>query len=155
MKSREILYRRAAPNEAEAVAAIARTSRAHFLPYLPDLHSLEEAQAFFRNVVFQDCEVWVAEDPNAPAGQTLLGFCAYRDNWVDHLYLRPEHVGRSHGQALLNKAMERQNHLQLWVFQKNTKAIRFYKSNGFQLVRKTDGSTNEEKVPDALYAWRK
>ena len=44
--------------------------------------------------------------------------------------------------------------LQLWVFEPNKGAIRFYERHGFVTVRKTDGRENEEKVPDRLMAWR-
>ena len=43
--------------------------------------------------------------------------------------------------------------LELWVFQKNDGARRFYERHGFRLVRLTDGADNMEREPDALYAW--
>lgn len=120
------------------------------MPYLPKLHSFEEDKAFFRDRVFADCTVWVAE-----ARGTLIGFCAFKDGWVEHLYILPGYVGKTVGGALLEKAKEGQAHLQLWVFQQNHQAIRFYERNGFRLVEETDGSSNEERLPDALYEWRK
>ncbi|QPH54925.1 GNAT family N-acetyltransferase [Pontivivens ytuae] len=143
-----MITRQAAPDEADAVASIARASRAHFLPYLPVLHSPEEDRAHFRGRVFSKCEVWVAEGEAGP-----IGFCAFREGWIDHLYLLPPYVGRSIGTALLNRAKDRHAYLQLWVFQQNSRAIRFYERNGFRKVRETDGASNEEKVPDALYEW--
>jgi ribosomal protein S18 acetylase RimI-like enzyme len=47
----------------------------------------------------------------------------------------------------------RPNGLQLWVFQRNAGARRFYERHGFRLVKLTDGSANMEREPDALYAW--
>jgi ribosomal protein S18 acetylase RimI-like enzyme len=44
--------------------------------------------------------------------------------------------------------------LQLWVFQKNVGARRFYERHGFRLVELTDGAGNEENEPDARYEWR-
>ncbi len=135
--------------DSDAVAMISRISRHHFLPYLPDLHSLQEDQAFFRHHVFQQYTVWGAEQNGA-----LVGFCAYKVGWLDHLYLLPDHVGKSIGTALLNKAKAHQDRLQLWVFQQNTRAIDFYQRHGFSLHKETDGAANEEKTPDALYVWR-
>jgi hypothetical protein len=43
--------------------------------------------------------------------------------------------------------------LQLWTFQRNTNAIRCYRARGFQVVRETDGSGNEEREPDVLMGW--
>ena len=150
MKAGEVSIRQAMGEDAGEVADIARESRRHFLPYLPKLHSREAEQRFYRNQVFAECEVWVAE-----ANQALVGFCAFKEGWVEHLYLLPAYVRRKIGETLLNKAKSRHPYLQLWVFQQNRRAIGFYERNGFQLVRETDGSLNEEKVPDALYEWRR
>ena len=43
--------------------------------------------------------------------------------------------------------------LQLWVFQKNAAARRFYERHDFRLEKLTDGSGNMEREPDALYSW--
>lgn len=51
--------------------------------------------------------------------------------------------------------MKGQDVLQLWAFQRNLRAIKFYERHGFRLVRETDGSGNEEREPDALYAWNR
>jgi hypothetical protein len=53
----------------------------------------------------------------------------------------------------LNIAKSAFSTLQLWTFQRNEQTRRFYEARGFTLVRETDGSTNEEKEPDALYRW--
>lgn len=59
------------------------------------------------------------------------------------------------GAALLTVAKERRPRgVQLWVFQRNVGARRFYERHGFTLVRLTDGQDNEERVPDALYEWQ-
>jgi hypothetical protein len=42
---------------------------------------------------------------------------------------------------------------QLWTFQKNARARRFYEQRGFTAVRFTEGEGNIEKEPDVLYAW--
>ncbi|WP_205626825.1 hypothetical protein [Pseudoponticoccus marisrubri] len=55
------IVRPAVPAESDTVAAIARKSRSHFLPFLPVLHTLDGDRAFYRNKVFPTCEVWVAE----------------------------------------------------------------------------------------------
>ena len=88
-------------------------------------------------------------------GRRRSGYCAFRDGWVEHLYVDPAAQGRGLGSALLNQAMVGQSHLKLWAFQKNTLAIRFYSRRGFRLVELTDGSGNVEREPDALYEWRR
>ena len=49
---------------------------------------------------------------------------------------------------------ERPQGLQLWAFQSNTGARRFYERHGFVEVRRTDGRDNEEGAPDVLYRYR-
>lgn len=64
-----------------------------------------------------------------------------------------------HNGFLLRQANKEDSHtisvLQLWVFAQNVRAISFYERHGFVRVRETDGSENEEQVPDGLFEWRK
>ena len=145
-EAHSVAIRRAEAGEAAAVARLFRTVvRAH-LPYLPELHMAEEDLWFFRNRVFAACEVWVGGAPD--------GFIAFRDGWVDHLYVGTEHQRRGLGSALLAQAMRTCPHLRLWTFQKNGAAIRFYLARGFREIERTDGSRNEELEPDILFEWR-
>ncbi|UXS10488.1 GNAT family N-acetyltransferase [Agrobacterium tumefaciens] len=150
MEDQRVTLRRVTPTDVDDVAAIFRTSRRHFLPYLPDLHSFEEDKDYFSNVVFKENEVWVAEE-----NDVLVGFCAFRKEWLDHLYFLPARVSKNLGATLLDRAKQEQPLLQLWVFQQNTRATSFYERHGFRKVRETDGSACEEKLPDALYEWRR
>jgi putative acetyltransferase len=88
-------------------------------------------------------------------GARVAGYCAFRDGWVEHLYVEPAAQGRGLGLAQLNQTMMGQSHLKLWVFQQNTPAIGFYSRRGFHLVEVRDGSGNAEREPDALYEWRR
>jgi ribosomal protein S18 acetylase RimI-like enzyme len=137
--------RRGQTDDAEAVARLLRAVQRACLPYLPDLHTPEEDLAFFRDRVFAECEVWIAG--------AIDGFIAFRPGWVDHLYVRPECHGQGIGRALLAVAMNSQAPLRLWVFQRNTAAIGFYRSRGFREIERTDGSGNEEREPDVLMEW--
>jgi len=139
--------RRGSPADIEPVVRLFREIRLACLPYLPDLHSPAEDLAFFRDHVFAEREIWLAE------AESLDGFCAYGGGWVDHLYVRPSSHGRGLGTALLAKAMAAEARLQLWVFQRNEPAIAFYRARGFREIRRTDGSANEEREPDALFEW--
>lgn len=142
-------FRRATLRDSDTVAAVARASREHFLPFLPKLHSMEGDRKYYRHKVFGECEVWLAED----RGQ-VVGFCAFKAGWLEHLYLLPAHVGLSLGESLLNEAKDRNAILQLWVFRQNIRAISFYERNGFRRIGETDGRSNEEGLPDALYEWQ-
>jgi putative acetyltransferase len=131
------------------VARLHRAVRAACLPFLPELHTPDEALWFFRERVIPTCTVWLGE------ADGLSGFCAFREGWVDHLYVAPAVHGQGLGSVLLGKAMAPQSLLRLWVFQRNTPAIRFYTARGFRLLGQTDGSRNEEHEPDALCEWRR
>jgi len=83
----------------------------------------------------------------------LVGIIAFREGWIDQLYVLPSAQGRGIGTALLDIAKSTFSPLELWTFQRNTQARRFYETRGFVLIMETDGSGNEEKEPDALYRW--
>jgi ribosomal protein S18 acetylase RimI-like enzyme len=139
--------RRARPEDAEAVAAIFGRARAE-MTYLPVLHTPEEDRAFFGRVVGEH-EVWAAERDGRVAG-----FAALSEAMLEHLYVDPDLQGGGLGSVLMDRAKERRPAgFELWVFQRNEAAIRFYERHGCRLVRRTDGAGNEEREPDALYAW--
>jgi len=137
--------RRADVRDADAVARLFRVVRSACLPFLPDLHTPDEDLWFFRNRAFAECEVWVAGD--------FDGFIAFREGWVDHLYVRPECQRRGIGSALLAQATQTYPLLRLWTFQRNETAIRFYSGRGFREIERTDGARNEEREPDMLMEW--
>jgi GNAT superfamily N-acetyltransferase len=83
----------------------------------------------------------------------MIGMVAFREDWIDQLYVLPGAQGRGVGTELLQVAQRSFDRLQLWTFQRNAPARRFYEARGFALVRETDGAGNEEKEPDALYLW--
>lgn len=47
------------------------------------------------------------------------------------------------------------NPLELWCFQANSRARRFYEARGFRAICFTDGAANEENVPDTRYCWER
>jgi GNAT superfamily N-acetyltransferase len=95
-------------------------------------------------------EIWVVESQG-----TVMGFAGLSPGWLDHLYFDPESQGRGFGSKLLRHVMRLQPEgLRLWVFQKNLGARRFYEHHGFRLEKMTDGSSNMEREPDALYVWQ-
>lgn len=146
-RSVQLMIRRAGPEDVVAIAALFRRSFGT-LTFLPTLHTPDEDRVFFGTVV-RDDEVWVWEDDSR-----VLGFVAVAEVMLDHLYVDPEVHGRGIGTALLGRAKERRpQRLQLWTFQQNDRARRFYEHHGFRVITMTDGSANEERTPDVLYEW--
>jgi len=72
---------------------------------------------------------------------------------IDYQATSTRRHGRGVGSELLQVAKRACERLQLWTFQRNLKARRFYEARGFALVEETDGAGNEEKEPDARYLW--
>lgn len=135
-------------DDMDAAARVVRTAFDQALPSLAGLHTPEEDQWFFRERVFETCEVWGAFD-----GAAMRGIIAFREGWIDQLYVLPTAQRRGVGKDLLQVAQNAFGRLQLWTFQRNAPARRFYEARGFALMQQTDGARNEEKEPDALYLW--
>jgi GNAT superfamily N-acetyltransferase len=135
-------------DDMDAAARVVRTAFDQALPSLAGLHTPEEDQWFFRERVFETCEVWGAFD-----GAAMRGIIAFREGWIDQLYVLPTAQRRGVGKDLLQVAQNAFDRLQLWTFQRNAPARRFYEARGFALIQQTGGARNEEKEPDALYLW--
>jgi putative acetyltransferase len=134
------MLRLLAIDDMDRVAAVHRMSFDHALPTLAGLHTPDGVRWFFRERVFATCELWgYFED------KELVGFIAFRDGWIDHLYVLPSSQRKGVGVALLGVAQRRSNLLSLWTFQRNKNARQFYEKRGFVLVKETDGARNMEE----------
>ena len=146
--------RAATPSDVPAIARIHRAAFSAALPWIPTLHTPEEDTAYFRELV-TDQLCFVAE-----AEGTVLGFAAWRDGWLNQLYVQPEMQNAHVGSRLLHQVTQHHqsvmptHSLALWTFQRNQGARRFYERQGFEAVEFTDGSSNEEHEPDVRYTWR-
>ena len=135
-------------DDADGIAAVFSSSL-RLLTFLPVLHTVEEDRRFIENIILKECEVIVAEgDPG------IVSFLALNGEEIRLLYSHPDFIGSGAGSLLLD-AVKKSSvvALELWCFQANERARRFYEERGFQAVRFTDGQDNEEKVPDVRYRW--
>jgi GNAT superfamily N-acetyltransferase len=145
-----VVVRRASEADSEAVAEVWLRSFDAALPTVRRAHSDDEVRAWFRNAVVPYKQTWVAV-----AGTEVVGLLVLSDGWVDQLYLDPAWRGRGIGDRLVATAKQRYpDGLQLWTFQVNGPARRFYERHGFVEVERTDGQGNEEREPDVRYSWR-
>ena len=86
---------------------------------------------------------------------SIVAMMVLAEGWIEQLYVAPDWRGRGLGDRLVALAKGRQPAgLQLWTFQVNGPARRFYERHGFRVVELTDGRGNEELEPDVRYAWR-
>ena len=118
----------------------------------PPAHTDDEIRRYFADVLVPHRETWVAVDRD---GERITAVMVLHDGWVDQLYVHPGHTGRAIGSRLLDQAKDAYaaTGLQLWTFQANAGARRFYERHGFEAVELTDGVTNEERAPDVRYVW--
>lgn len=143
--------RRATAADADAVAEVYLASFRAALPTVRLAHSDEEVRRHARAHWVAATECWVAADDG-----TVVAMMSLTPGWVDQLYVAPGWQGQGIGRQLLElaKARASADGLQLWTFQVNERARRFYQGNGFIAVETTDGSANEEREPDVRYEWR-
>lgn len=141
--------RPAEADDAPAIARIHRLAMRISLPFLPELHTPEEDLGFVRDRLMAANAVWVAE-----VDGEVVGYIAFHEGWIDHLFIHPDHQGKGLGPALLDKALEDGTERKLWTFQQNARARAFYEKRGFVPEMFTDGEGNEEKQPDVLYVRR-
>jgi GNAT superfamily N-acetyltransferase len=131
-----------------AAAQVHRLAFDQAMPWLVGLHTPDEDRWFYRERVFPACRVW-----GCFVGDELNGIIAFRDGWIEQLYVHPGAQGRGIGTGLLDIAKGANERLALWTFQRNARARLFYEARGFTLAEQTDGTRNEEKEPDARYVW--
>ncbi|WP_170782899.1 GNAT family N-acetyltransferase [Ruegeria lacuscaerulensis] len=115
--------------------------------WMPELHSHAETIAFCGRMIDQD---WVTV---AESDDGVVGFLALNGVEVHSLYLSAPARGQGIGQRLLDHAKAERSHLSLFAFQANGGARRFYERNGFAEVARSDGSDNDENLPDIKYVW--
>ena len=140
--------RRATACDADAIVNVHWASF-RLLTFLPMLHTIEENRRFIANVILKECEVTVAEDETG-----IVAFLALGGEEIRLLYTRPDRIGMGAGTQLIDAAKASGiGALELWCFQANQRARRFYEARGFHAIRFTDGADNEERTPDVRYRW--
>ena len=140
--------RRATSCDADAIADVYSASF-RLLTFLPMLHTIDEYRWFVANVILKECEVTVVEDETG-----IVAFLALKGDEVCLLYTRPDRIGMGAGTQLIEAAKATGiGALELWCFQANERARRFYEARGFRAIRFTDGADNDERMPDVRYRW--
>jgi GNAT superfamily N-acetyltransferase len=143
------ILRRAEVADADGVADVWLRSFDAALPTVRRAHSDEDVRGWIRHELIPAQETWVAE-----ADGDIVGMMALHGRWLEQLYLRPSWHGRGVGDSFVEMAKTRRpDGLELWTFQVNEPARRFYERHGFVPVEYTDGAGNEEREPDIRYVW--
>lgn len=119
------------------------------MPWLPRVHSAAEEIKYSAQMIDAG---WVKV---ARLDTRIVGFIARHDTEIYALYVLPEAQDKGVGTALIDDAKEACAKLSLWSYEANAPASRFYQQRGFVEVERTDGDTNEAKLPDIRYEWTK
>jgi GNAT superfamily N-acetyltransferase len=141
--------RDASARGAAAVAAVWWRARHAAVPVIPaPVHDEADVRRWVAEVLIPDSRTWVAV-----VEERVVAMMSLRDGWVDQLYVDPAWQGHGVGTLLVDFAKRRSpSVLDLWTFQANAGARRFYERHGFAPVEWTDGD-NEEGAPDVRYHW--
>ncbi|WP_136637487.1 GNAT family N-acetyltransferase [Pseudooceanicola onchidii] len=140
-----LAIRQAQPLDAGKIGAIL-TQSVRDQTWLPVLHSEAENIHFFGRMIDHGL-VWVADDG------VVRGFLAREEDYIHALYVARGARGHGIGAALLRAAQAVCGRLELYTFVANTGARRFYQRHGFAEVDRTDGSQNDEGLPDVFMVW--
>ncbi len=112
-------------------------------------HFFYEDVAYFRENILVENTVWVVDDEQ----DRPVAFMAIKDDFIDHLYVHPDHWRKGIGGELIRFAQTLSpQHLWLYTLQDNVNARAFYEKNGF-VVTKLGISPPPENEPDVKYEW--
>lgn len=163
----DMRIRPAADADAQAIATVllrARSAAVAVGAMPAAVHPASDMLRHVREDLLARREVWVAEaavtsptDAGPPVAEAaeVVAVMALDAEWLDDLYVAPGHAGQGVGSALLQLAKAlRPTGFDLWVFEVNAPARRFYEHHGLVELERTDGSGNDEKAPDCRYGWQ-
>ncbi|MDX1378282.1 MAG: GNAT family N-acetyltransferase [Anaerolineales bacterium] len=134
----EIKIRRAVPNDAPALSAIAYSAKAHW-GYPKRWMEIWKPQFDFLPVYFEERDSWVAEVDGKPIAFYTL---EERDNkaWIENLWVHPDYMGKRIGKQLFMHALTRsrqKGHLILQL-EADPNALGFYENMGMYKVGETN-----------------
>ena len=149
---KEFIIREYKPEDFDAVTILWRVARERSVPEFQRAkgHFLYEDQEYFQKKILKRNMVWVVEAVGHP-----IAFMAVENDFIDQLYVHPDHWRQGIGEALLNFARDQHpEHLWLYTLQVNVNARAFYEKNGF-IAEKFGFSDPPENEPDVEYHWRR
>lgn len=121
---------------------------------LPDFqrrkgHFFHEDLAYFRTHVLPESQVWVITDES----ERPVAFMAIKEDFIDHLYVHPDHWRKGLGAQLIAHARTLSpRRLWLYTLQINLNARAFHEKNGFKALE-FGISPAPENEPDVKYEW--
>lgn len=148
------VLRKATLADAGAIATVYLMSRKELVAFAPLIHSDESIQQWIREELLPNEQVIIAEEDGAIIGMMSLTSDKGMGR-IKQLYILPSAVGHGIGTLMIKMAKSTLGSpIQLYTFEENIGARRFYERHGFQAIEFNDGSGNEENCPAILYEWK-
>ncbi|HGO6693936.1 TPA: N-acetyltransferase family protein [Legionella pneumophila] len=148
------LLRKALNTDVNGIANVYLRSRKELVTFAPLIHTDECIHQWIRNDLLSEEQVIVAEENGIIIGMMSLTYDEGIGR-IRQLYIHPDAVGQGVGTLMIKKAkLILGSPIQLYTFQENIGARRFYERHGFQAIDFNDGSGNEENCPAVLYEWK-
>lgn len=150
----DAVLRAARQGDAAGCSSVYLRSRRFALPTVPVVHNDSEVRRWMADEMVGRTDMTVAEVDGVVVGLMVLDAGEPGEGWIEQLYVDPGRAGRGLGRQFLERAKLRYPAgLQLWTFQVNEPAQRFYEASGFVVQEHTDGAANEERAPDVRMRW--
>lgn len=100
--------------------------------------------------ILPQAEIYVYEDDNT---NQIDGFLGLTNDYIEGLFVREAIQSKGIGKQLLNYAKEIKSALRLSVYQKNARAISFYKREQFVICSENNDERTNEK--EFIMTWNK
>ena len=97
--------------------------------------------------MLSQAEVYVYEND-----KKIQGFIGLNGEYIEGIFVAVEMQSRGIGKLLLDYAKDRKSKLLLKVYQKNTRAVRFYQREGFEI--QSEGLDDDTDEKDYAMIWQ-
>ena len=97
--------------------------------------------------MLSQAEVYVYEND-----KKIQGFIGLNGEYIEGIFVAAEMQSRGIGKLLLDYAKDRKSKLLLKVYQKNTRAVRFYQREGFEI--QSEGVDDDTGEKDYAMIWQ-
>lgn len=127
--------------EINRVAQIWLDTNIHAHDFIPESYWRENAELVKK--LFLQAEMYVYEEETR---HRIEGFIGLNDDYIAGIFVWGEAQSGGIGRRLLDFVKERKKQLKLSVYQKNTRAVKFYLREGFTIQSEgTDEATGEKE----------
>lgn len=107
--------------------------------FIPETYWRENLE--YVKTELKNAEIYVYEE-----NKEIIGFVGLNNGYIEGIFVEKENQSKGIGKQLLTYCKQLYTQLTLSVYQKNNRAIQFYKREGFKIIESSvDENTNEEE----------